>query len=385
MKNAPVSFCGGKNYRNGGLTAMNEGATILTRPDQTRPDQTRPDQTVNYGLALLKIWMSFEVVCAHFWHSPDRNLLILKPFAAVGGWPVMMFMFTAFVLSGKYIIGKNTHKITQRLHRLVIMHVLWTLIYFAVFSCKAIFFGNGIFAGQSAGSIAKSLLAQIFLGSTFNAPMWFQVNLVVLTFSAALIFFKFPEKVAMTIIIFCMAFAVIAQYSGLNFALFGGIKYAHNRYTLGRLCEMIPVAAAGLVFAKFGIMEKLSQHKIPAIIISAAMIVLLRKARLPIPSQGFMYQGIHLILAAILITIFFCMLPMHNLPLSVKNFIAEVSRLTPGVYCMHILAARYIKIIGRYQDSNFSFGGCLVIFAVCLITGFILSRLLGKRRIFLVG
>ena len=27
------------------LTKMNEGATILTRPDQTRPDQTRPDQT----------------------------------------------------------------------------------------------------------------------------------------------------------------------------------------------------------------------------------------------------------------------------------------------------------------------------------------------------
>ena len=27
------------------LTEMNEGATILTRPDQTRPDQTRPDQT----------------------------------------------------------------------------------------------------------------------------------------------------------------------------------------------------------------------------------------------------------------------------------------------------------------------------------------------------
>ena len=207
--------------------------------------------------------MSFEVVCAHFWHSADRNLWILKPFSAVGGWPVMMFMFTAFIFSGKYIIGKNSHKVNRRLHRLVIMHVLWTLIYFAVFSCEALFFGKGMFAGKSARDIAISFGAQLFLGSTFNAPMWFQINLIVLTFLAALTFLKLPEKIAIAVAAVCMIFTVIAQYSGLNFSLFGGIEYAFNRYTLGRLCEMVPVAGAGLLFAKFGVMEKISSHKFP--------------------------------------------------------------------------------------------------------------------------
>ncbi|MBQ7155335.1 MAG: hypothetical protein IJR85_07275 [Synergistaceae bacterium] len=52
---------------------------------------------------------------------------------------------------------------------------------------------------------------------------------------------------------------------------------------------------------------------------------------------------------------------------------------------MHMLAARCVKVAGGYQDSNFSFSGCLVIFGVCLAVGFVMSWMTGKRRIYLAG
>ena len=365
-----------------GLTVMNKGANVLTRPDQTRPDQ---NYALNYGVALLKIWMSFQVVLAHFWHAEDVKLLHLKPFATLGGLPVTVFMFIAFIFSEKFIVERNSQKLHSRLFRLIVVHVSWTLIYFVFYLAGAVFAGKGTFAGQNAKSIAVSFLAQLFLGSTINPPMWFHIDLIILTLAFWLIFYKFPEKTAFILLSCCVIFAVAAKYTGLNFLAFGNIPYAFNKYTLGRLCEMIPVAGSGLIFARFNLMEKLSRHRTAAMIVSVVLGIAVYAAKFPVPAQGFMYQKIYVDIAAILMTIFFWLLPFDNISSTVKRLIAGISRLTLGVYCMHMLVGTCIMIAAGYQKATFSFVECLMIYAVCLAVGFILSLILGKNRNYLIG
>ena len=327
--------------------------------------------------------MCFEVILTHFWHSSDRISPYLKIFSRTTSWAVPVFMFSAFLLSGKAVLEREHIKIRRRLHRLIMMHVLWTAIYF-VFWWTARLAGKGIFADTSIPGMALSFTAQLLLGSTFNATMWFQVDLIVITFAAYCLYSKLSGKIAVIITVLSMFAALGMQYSGLNIWLFGGVPYAFNRYTFGRICEMLPFACIGILCVKSGVIEKLASHRKASIIVSVlclAAVHILRKNGLLERPEGFGYQGVYLLVCAVCITAIFWLLPLQNLPLPVKNIIAGASGLTPGIYCMHRLIAKCMQFVGWQHDSFF---WCVEIFAVCMAVAFVLSRISGKYGKYLV-
>ena len=327
--------------------------------------------------------MCFEVILAHFWHSSDRNSPFLKPFSYTILWAVPVFMFAAFLLCGQAVIDREHIRNRRRLHRLVMMHVLWAAIYF-VFWLAARLAGRGIFADTSIPGMALSLAAQVFLGSTFNATMWFQADLIVITFAMCCLYSKLSGKIAVIITVLGMFAAFGMQYSGLNLRLFGRISYASSKYTFGRICEMLPFACAGILFVKSGVMEKLAKHRSTSIIVSVlcllALHVLRRNGLLERP-EGFGYQGVYLLMCAMCLTVIFWLFPLQALPASMKKIIAGASGLTPGIYCMHMLVVKCMQFAGWEHDSFF---WCVEIFAVCMAVAFVLSKAAGRYGKYLV-
>ncbi len=61
-----------------------------------------PDK-FNYGVALLKMFMCFEVILVHFWQGTVSFCLI--PFDALKGFSVPVFMFVSFYFTEKTLKG----------------------------------------------------------------------------------------------------------------------------------------------------------------------------------------------------------------------------------------------------------------------------------------
>ena len=348
-------------------------------------EQNRTEQNYNYGLSLLKIWMSFEVVFTHLWNRKENGLIFLKLFSKTTVMAVPVFMFAAFLLSGNMIMNRSRDKITSRLRKLYMMNAAWAMVYFLCFIAELVIFGKGHFAGKNFFDIVSSLASQLVLAHTLNSPLWFQIDLIVITALFAFIYCKFSERTAFYCVMLLGILAVIFQYSGLNVFIFwrgNGIA----KYTPGRICEMIPFAALGILFVKYDVMNRLKVHRGISVVFFALIwsALLLFGKYIPRPSGGFQYQGLSLILSSVSLAVMFYLLPMDKLPGYAKSAVRNLSRLTPSSYCMHILAGRYIRII-FHVNNGFSFAGCLVVYVVCLALGFVISLTGGKFSKYLTG
>ena len=341
--------------------------------DQTRPDQTRPDQTYNYGLSLLKIWMSFEVVLAHFWNREENSTIFLKLFSKTTSMAVPVFMFVAFLLSGTMIMNRSRDKINSRLYKLYMMNVVWAVVYFLCFMAARVIFGKGIFVDKNFFDIISLFIGQLILAHSLNPTLWFQIDLIVITILFAFIYYRLSKRTAFYCIMSLGVLAVIFQYSGLNvFIFWRGNSIA--KYTPGRICEMIPFACLGILFVKYDIMSKLKIHRRISIAFFTLMfsVSFLLGKYIPRPSEGFQYQGLNLLLSSVSLAVIFYLLPMDKLPDYVRLSVKNLSRLTPLVYCMHLLVARYVGMI-FHVNNGFSFIGCVAVYVICLALGFAIS------------
>lgn len=75
---------------------------------------------------------------------------------------------------------------------------------------------------------------------------------------------------------------------------------------------MLQRACAGTLFVKFRIMNNLSYHR------AASIIVGVQEKRIFIMPEGFVYQGIYLACAPVLIIVILRLLPLEKLPLPVS-------------------------------------------------------------------
>ena len=314
----------------------------------------------------------------HFWNIKKDFYPALKLFFITKQMAVMTFMFTAFLLTGQSIISADKAKIRRRLHRLWVMHIAWAVIYFLFLMASAFTANKGHFAGKSITDMFTALAAQIVFGHSINPVMWFQVDLMLLTVIFAALYSSLRNRTVLAVICFAVVFAFFMQYSGINFMLFGEMGYT-MKYTLGRVCEMIPPACAGIIFAKYGLMNSIQRHRALSIALCVAVLALTIIYAEFIPdAPSFGYSGLYLNLSSILLTVIFCLLPMHSLPVWIKHCIGVISQFSPGVYCTHVLVELCLHPLRNYVTISNSFTYCIVIFMVCLMLSFMISKIFGR-------
>ena len=313
------------------------------------------------GFSLLKAFMCFGVILAHFWSSKGYDSLIFLPFREIRTLAAPVFMILSFYFAKSLFSGDND-SFRRRMKRLLVPHICWAVIYY-------------LFYLVIYRTPVTELFWQLCTGhsSILNATMWFQFELILLTVLFYGIFRILKEKKAILCLCILSVICLVLQISGLNYRIFSGLRFELS-YPLGRFAEMLPYACLGLVLRYFDLYSKLKRH--PLITMAVSLVLFVLPYFLPFPRcDGFGYAGITLIYACFLAVTFAAVLPLDGIGDPVESFIDTLCRFTPGIYCCHRLIFAIVSLCFPGTLFFHTLFGCVVIYLLSYLFCLILSLL----------
>ena len=329
----------------------------------------------NVGLSVLRIVLSYSVICIHFWDAKSSNFLAdvviyLKTYA------VPTFMLMSFALCGKMFEENENDRIKKRFVRLIIPQVAWTIIYFVLYLLMDVFFGKNKISGF------EDFWWQLLTGSRqgINQTMWYQIALIWMTALFVCIFKMLKEKsyillIILSVIVLCL------EYSGaLEFIYSWRYEFAS---LTGRFIEYIPIATIGYCVTKFGIIDKIKGYPF-AWMIFMVLTVGTAKFKIFPTNPNSNYSGIPLIISSLIIFLLFYSMPVLGLSGGVTKFVNEIGSYSLGVYCMHRLVETILRGICEVIRINVTFsslGGCLFIYLICILISACFVKLFKQKYI----
>lgn len=330
----------------------------------------------NIGLSLLRLIMCFMVVLCHCWNAEDTQG-ILSFFQWMRGFAVPVFMMMSFILVQKSLVIHDGKKIIRRFERLLIPQFGWTLIYWIALYINSVLLQKQFDIGIS------DVVWQMFLGHSpkLNATMWYQVDLIFLTFLFLVIIVIFKRNYEVILWILSIV-ALFIQYSQINM-IFESWRY-EVKYPIGRLAEMLPIAVAGFMISDSELLEKLINKRLVVILASISMIWLDKNYGFFSPVSGYGYSGIRMIVIAMSFIALFYVIPFEKVNGKMKCAISFLTKYTMGIYCMHRLISTFLaEIISNFKIgitiSSFSY--CILVYIVCFVCAWIGDILLGKTKL----
>lgn len=326
-------------------------------------------KSYNYGLALLRIWMCFEVVLDHFWIHDTYTWP--NPLAEYGSAAVPIFMIMSFFFTDIEDASKNVKTIRTRIGRIMIPQAFWAVVY-----CIILLILHDI----NWQSFFPDLILQCIFGHSVNQSMWFQFDLLVMTV-LVLIYFKYQSKISNLCIPVLILLSLTAEYMGANSYIFGRLPEQIS-FPMGRICEMIPFVIIGIMLQKCRpILERLKKHAAFLCMYLLAVVVFIL-VFMPFSSvkYSFGYGGIHLIIIGTITFMIFYFWPVSSLPNWSLRVIRFASNYTLGIYCVHRLVERMLHMTPIYTWSDdHSFIYCILIFLIGLIISWLIDMIFGKR------
>ena len=220
-----------------------------------------------------------------------------------------------------------------------------------------------------------NVLLQLIFGAVVNAPLYY---LSITIYFVVLFCLLTRLNITIRLIILCLftTFCLYVQHAGINYNSFSVLP-ASSRYTLGRLCELLPYAVAGIFLRKYFDMVKCynSDYRVnlrwfliivPAFV--AGVILYIR-----FKPEGFGYQGIGLLLCAFSTFLLFLVQSNKSLAGLIPNIVLSVSNISLGIFCSHYLLNRIIrswfgslKIYDIIVSIPFAYGLLLFLCSVAL-------------------
>lgn len=259
----------------------------------------------NYGLALLRIWMCFEVIQDHFMKWEVSNKYELgQPYRLIyeyGNVAVPVFMIMSFMFTGISDIASDREKIKRRLARLLLPYLFWNLIYYIVYAFI------GLIKPESGLDYGlKDVVSQFLFGSVYNATLWFQVEIIVISIIFILIYRFLNKSIANGIIIAGAAISLAVQYNGflgklyitdytqtIIGKLFNPSDYV---FTFFRFFEVFPMAVLGLAIVGRGLFKECDiRRRIMRIVVIMLLLKFFRNTQFFVLPNGFGYGGCSII------------------------------------------------------------------------------------------
>lgn len=221
---------------------------------------------------------------------------------------------------------------------------------------------------------AKDLFYQIIFGSSqkLNAALWYLLETILIILFFTFIRRKVSYKIFGYILVVMFFFSIIMQYTGLNFALFSKWPY-ECCFLFGRFFEMIPYACLGFGFRYLEKQKKNSLYlwiiMITSEVFAGLCLLLFIRGQRWISPTGFVYPGLFYICFVTGIFAFTLILP--NLDIKFNRMVDNLSRVTLGVYCLHIFVGRGLQLLlPGPQLLN-----CLIIWMTCFVIVILLNRI----------
>lgn len=288
--------------------------TVWIMARSTKRDRGYGMKTYEYGVALLKIIMSFEVILCHYWTEHGDLQFYLIPFANAQPLAVPIFMLVSFYLCERFFNEFSKVNLKKRMWRLIYPFWIWGGVYF-------LFYKTFQLINKVNPVSVKDLLWQLILGCSpvLNPPLWFQADLIIITTIYYLILTLFPRKEGLICIWILAAAALIMQYSGMNENLFRRFQY-EIRYTVGRIAEMLPYATIGYFISTTELIDKLKKNRIGSSI-GIIFLYIISTNTLNDHTSGFGYGGMRYIVMGTLIFLLVMLIPYEKVPQCIKKMI----------------------------------------------------------------
>lgn len=330
--------------------------------------QKLKDRQYNYGLALLKIWMCFEVVCCHFGNGNENFVLmniLWKGVVTFRTCAVPCFVIMTFYFASETFSVNSKSAILKRMKRLFLPNLLWAIIY--IF---AIWISQDFYVISEFGW-SKAFILQVLLGHVYNQTMWFQVDLIWLTCFYYVLYKMFgkKEKLLKSVLMIIGAISIVLQYSGTNYRIFGWLP-DYSKYTLGRIIEIIPYSVVGLMWKK----DSVQQNSLWDLVLWTFLIVISYYVdKIDILENTFGYAGLGLFLIGYCVTKQFNELNCLKISKKWQMVIKKVSSVTMGCYFMHRLVGNIIMYANLNIINTSPLIRCIVIFVVSMSCSYLLS------------
>lgn len=327
---------------------------------------------INLGINILRMWMAFEVILLHRMSWKGYDDLFFDFLKSCELFSVPVFVIIAFYFGAKTIESKDATRIGRRFVRLIIPQVGWALVCWIVYVLTDIIFMHHLDHSFS------DLLIAIISGcrQNTNPSTWFQAVLILLTGFYCAAFKVLRNRHAWIFVVFSFLLALFIQFDGSYFRFFSDKPYELLN-TIGRVFEIMPFAAVGLLLSHFKVYEKLMKRRY--IVICLSLLMFFAGFHITFPNVEDFFGGIYPLYMALFLFLIFLFLPLEDIDDRYENVIQTASRFTLGIYCSHRLAYGILDII--YEITGItpgSFAKCLITYAVCYAVSYIVSLFPGK-------
>jgi len=323
----------------------------------------------NYGIAILRVILSFMVVLDHFY-----NYKVLKNYLHILYYHIPTFFILSFYYTSNYFKYFNISKIKTRFERIVIPLIFWSIISLILNNIYYYFFS--IECPHTIFDLFHNLLN----GHLFYFALWFQIVLILSTLIVSIVVLLF-KKHYLLIFHFLMILAYKFQYSGESYTFFYKYFTIHYTVTYGRFIDDFPHCISGLLLGVHNIPNNLKLHRIKAIFINIIILLFVSKYNFDVNMKCFKYGGIRLDLAAICLFLIFY---LSNITINNEKIIKIfdiITNYTPGIYFSHYLIGK--GIIMKYILGNkiITLFGCIILYLSSYALCFSLDKLIGNTKL----
>lgn len=327
---------------------------------------------INYGLSLLKMLLAFEVLLGHFADWKEYDPRYVWPFRELVSLAVPCFVIISFFFLANSFLSRDEGKFKSRMEKLLIPQIGWAFIYYVIYLVIDLTLHVGLHEGF------MDLVWQLLTGHSryLNATMWYQVDIIVISFIFYLIFKFFDNKKALVTLLLLMLFCYFLQISGINVALFGELIF-ELKYPLGRIAEVIPFAVIGFLIQYFKVFDRIKRYRY--IIMPLCVVLFMAGFYVPWPVfKDFGFSGFAKPYLALCIVTFAYMVPLEYVSLSIKKAILTISNYSLGIYCIHRLINTLMNVfVPSFQIGSFE--RCIVLYIVCYFVCMLIDKIGNKK------
>ena len=332
---------------------------------------TKRIKVFNYGLAILKVISAFLVVVHHNYNrNSTKNKIIvfitLKRLLHVPSFYIMSFSFFAH-----HLFSLNFKILIKRLVRLLIPYILWPLIFYRLNRYMNIKYKKN-FPDSN-----EDLKLQLLQGNKFMHPLWFQLDLMVITIMFFIMIFIF-RKYSMVFfqILFLLIYAL--EYSRYDFSNYFEKYLKKDKGLFFFFIDSIPFSISGLILGYYNVLYILQKHKIQTFVLSFLLYKLIADYKIFIIINRIAYPGINLNIQSICLIFIFSLFPSYLINnLNVKKFLNIITNFTGGVYYLHVPIHIYFKDYSNDIKKG-TFIGMIQEYLICYFICFIGMTIFGK-------
>jgi len=316
------------------------------------------ENKLNYGLAILKAYLSFKVIIIHFFKINSTNNKIILNIVTNKISPVPSFFIISFYFMCNNLLSLKFKLLLKRLERLLIPYIIWPNIMWVV---------NTILKNKYDDKnpyTFEILKLQLLYGHMYMAQFWFLWNLIIMTIIYYLIIFVF-RKNSLFIFHLLLLISYQLQYSGYIYNHFF-VKFPYyNRYTISRFFGMLPLSVTGYTLGIFKIINIIQQNRTKSLIFSVIIYKMINNYKIFASQPGIIYYGVNLNIIAICIIFIFSLFHSDKIRNhSIQKLIIFLTKYSGGIFYLHISIGKLLRPYCK-DIRNGTFFGIIINYNIC--------------------